>query len=77
MIPSAVLGALILGVPATLLAYWALYRQPRSIFWFAFALILVGLGYLGGTGALSDIANTVTGEAGLTVAPGEPSIIEP
>ena len=77
MIPSAVLGALILGVPATLLAYWALYRQPRGIFWFTFALILVGLGYLGGTGALSDIANAVTGDAVLTAPVGEPSVIEP
>jgi len=77
MIPSAVAGALILGVPAVIIAYLVLYKQPRWIFWFTFALILVGLGYLGGTGALSDIANAVLGDAAPEVISDEPSPIAP
>ena len=51
MIPPIALGALIVGVPAVLVAYLALRRQSRSIFLFALALILVGL-MLGALGML-------------------------
>ena len=58
-----VIGALIVGVPAVIIAYLALYKAPRGVFWFACALILVGLGYLASTGALVDIADAVVGSA--------------
>jgi dipeptide/tripeptide permease len=70
-----VLGALIVGVPAVLVAFLALRRQPRGIFLFALALILVGLGYLGSTGALVDIADTVLGTEAPAVP--EPSPVAP
>jgi dipeptide/tripeptide permease len=75
MISPLVLGALIVGVPAALVAFIALRRQPRGILLFALALILVGLGYLGSTGALVDIADTVMGTA--TPAVPEPSPVAP
>lgn len=63
MIPPVAIGALIVGVPAVLVAWLALYKAPRAVFWFALALIAVGLGYLGATGALVDIADAVVGTA--------------
>ena len=59
MIPAKIAGAVILGVPLIGLAWAALRRQPRPIFWFALALILVGLGYLMDTGATDDIARSI------------------
>lgn len=54
-------GGLILGVPAIIIAYVALWRSQRAVFWFAVALILVGVGYLVATGAAADIGRLVTG----------------
>jgi dipeptide/tripeptide permease len=59
MIPAKIAGAVILGVPLIVLAWVGLRRQPRPIFWFALALILVGLGYLMATGAADDIARSI------------------
>lgn len=51
------LGAFILGVPLIVLAWAVLRRHSRPVFWFALALIIVGVGYLMTTGATEDIAN--------------------
>jgi dipeptide/tripeptide permease len=59
MIPANIAGAIILGVPVILTAWMILRRQPRPVFWFALALILVGLGYLMATGATDDIARSI------------------
>jgi dipeptide/tripeptide permease len=59
MIPAKIAGAVILGVPLIVLAWAGLHRQPRPVFWFALALILVGLGYLMATGATDDIARSI------------------
>lgn len=72
MIPPAILGALIVGVPAVLVAYLALFKSPRAILWFALALIAVGLGYLAATGALTDVANAVLGNEPPPVAAPSP-----
>lgn len=75
MIPPVVLGGLIVGVPAVIVAWLALYKAPRAIFWFALALIVVGLGYLASTGALVDIADAVLGAESPPVT--EPSPVAP
>jgi dipeptide/tripeptide permease len=59
MIPAKIAGAVVLGVPLIVSAWALLRRQPRPIFWFALALILVGLGYLMATGATDDIARSI------------------
>jgi dipeptide/tripeptide permease len=59
MITAKLAGAVILGVPLIVVAWVLLRRQPRPIFWFALALILVGLGYLIATGATDDIARSI------------------
>jgi hypothetical protein len=59
MIPAKLAGAAIIGVPLILLVCAGLRRQPRPVFWFALALILVGLGYLMATGATDDIARSI------------------
>jgi multisubunit Na+/H+ antiporter MnhB subunit len=56
-------GVLIVGLLGVLIAYLALWRRHRPVFWFALALIVVGLGYLASTGALADIANMILGGA--------------
>ena len=63
MISPTVIGALVLGVPAVFIAYVAFFWRRRPIFWFVVALVLVGLGYLGSTGALREIGALVVGEA--------------
>lgn len=55
-----ILGGLILGVPSLLLA-WIAFRRERAIFWFAVALIVVGLGYLASTEALVGVAKLALG----------------
>lgn len=75
MIPPVILGALIVGLPAVLVAWLALYKAPRAVFLFALALIGVGLGYLASTGALVDIADAVVGTAMPPAS--EPSPVSP
>ena len=58
MHPDSV-GGFILGVPALLIAYFALWRRQRAVFFFVVALILVGVGYLVATGAAGDIGRLV------------------
>jgi dipeptide/tripeptide permease len=59
MIPAKLAGAVLLGVPLIALAWAALWRRQRPAFWFALALIVVGLGYLMATGATDDIARSI------------------
>jgi dipeptide/tripeptide permease len=59
MIPARLAGAVVLGAPLIVVAWVGLRRQPRPVFWFALALILVGLGYLMATGATEDIARSI------------------
>jgi hypothetical protein len=61
MISPTIVGALILGIPAVAVAYFALWYRNRPVFWFALALVTVGLGYLDFSGALDDIAALVLG----------------
>jgi drug/metabolite transporter (DMT)-like permease len=68
MIPAKVAGAVILGVPLIVLAWAVLWRRQRPVFWFALALILVGLGYLMATGATDDIARSVVPASALQPA---------
>ncbi|HEY8246899.1 MAG TPA: hypothetical protein VIG38_06425 [Hyphomicrobium sp.] len=57
------IGALVLGVPALIIAYVSFFWRRRPIFWFVVALVLVGLGYLASTGALREIGTLIMGEA--------------
>jgi dipeptide/tripeptide permease len=59
MIPTSIAGAIILGVPLAVAAWVLLRQQPRPVFWFALALIAVGLGYLIATGAADVIARGI------------------
>ena len=56
-----VVGGIIVGLPALVIAILLFWRRLRPVFWFALALIVVGIGYLASTGALADIANLVMG----------------
>lgn len=59
MLTPKIAGAVILGVPLIVLAWAALWRRQRPVFFFALALILVGVGYLAATGATDDIARRI------------------
>ena len=61
MMSAKLAGALILGVPLVAVAWVALRRQPRAVFGFALALVVVALGYLALTGATDDIATKLMG----------------
>jgi dipeptide/tripeptide permease len=54
-----IIGAVMLGFPLVTAAWVMLWNRNRAVFWFAFALIQVSLGYLMATGATDDIANLV------------------
>ena len=69
MITAKIAGAVIVVIPAIVLAWGFLWRRNRAVFWFALALIAVGLGYLTVTGATDDIANRLVPRM-LTPAPG-------
>lgn len=56
MTRAALIGALILALPALASAWLMLWRKQRPAFWFAAALIAVGVGYLVATGAAEDVA---------------------
>jgi uncharacterized membrane protein len=66
-VTPSVVGGLIVGLPAVLLALLLFWRRLRPVFWFALALIAVGLGYLASTGALSDIGNVFINETPIPV----------
>jgi len=63
MMSAKFVGVLILGIPLLALAWLLLWQRQRQVFFFALALILVGLGYLAATGATDDIAHAVLGTA--------------
>ena len=65
-----IIGAVIVGIPAIVLAWGFLWRRNRAVFWYALALIAAGLGYLMATGATDDIANRFVPRL-LTPAPGK------
>jgi dipeptide/tripeptide permease len=55
------LGCLVMALPAILLA-WIAFRRQRPIFYFAVALILVGIGYLATTPTPLGVARAVLGQ---------------
>ena len=59
MLTPKIAGAVILGLPLIAVAWAVLWRRQRPVFFFALALILLGLGYLAATGATDDIARRV------------------
>ena len=63
MISPAAVGALVIAIPALFVGYVAFFWRRRPIFWLVVALVAVGLGYLGSTGALHDIGVAIVGEA--------------
>ena len=65
-----IIGAIIVGIPAIVLAWGFLRRRNRAVFWFALTLIALGTGYLAATGATDDIANRVVPRV-FTPAPGK------
>ena len=56
---QTIAGAAIVAIPLLMLAWAALWRRARPVFWFALALIVVGTGYLTATGATDDIARRI------------------
>ena len=70
---ATTIGALIIGIPVLVVAYFAFFWRQRPIFWFVMALVVAGLGYLGSTGALADIANLILGSAPSQTPPMTPT----
>ncbi len=54
---ATMLGWIILGLPLLLLGVYFLWRRWRTIFWMYSGALILGLGYLTATGALSDIGS--------------------
>ncbi|MEZ5849981.1 MAG: hypothetical protein R3D68_04915 [Hyphomicrobiaceae bacterium] len=62
-------GALILAIPAIVVAWAVLWRRAKPVFWMAFAAILIGTGYLAATGATDPIGSLVLKETPAVTAP--------
>jgi endonuclease/exonuclease/phosphatase (EEP) superfamily protein YafD len=56
---AMLVSAVAIALPLITLAWLLLRRQPRAIFWFATAMIIVGSGYLAATGAAGDVYRAV------------------
>jgi dipeptide/tripeptide permease len=69
VISAKLAGALLLGLPLIAVAWIALWRRLRPVFWFALALIVVAVGYLMATSATDDIARSVLPGGVLQPAP--------
>ena len=63
------LGLAMMAAIALLVMLVALRRQPRAIWLFAFALVVVGLGYLATTQAPTEFAQLVIGTIPPSPAP--------
>jgi hypothetical protein len=61
--PPDVVGAFVVALPGLVLAMLLFWRSLQPVFWFALALIAVGVGYLVTTGATADIGNLILGAA--------------
>lgn len=61
---AQLLGLATMAVVALVVMAIALRRQPRGVWLFALALLLVGLGYLATTGTPTELARTIYGEPG-------------
>ncbi|NJM55660.1 MAG: hypothetical protein HC841_06925 [Verrucomicrobiae bacterium] len=66
-------GTIVLGVPAYIVLWLALRRQPRAIFLFGLALMVVGLGYLIASGATATIGTRTLGLVSGGSAPAVPA----
>ncbi len=58
MTPAALVGVAAIAIPL-LIIFWFLFRKQRAIWWFACALLVVGLGYLVATGAAHAIGQKI------------------
>jgi hypothetical protein len=58
MTPAALIGVAVIAIPL-LIVFWLLFRKQRALWWFACALLVVGLGYLMATGAAHDIGQRI------------------
>jgi hypothetical protein len=52
---ASIVGALILAVPAMIVAWAVLWRRYRPVLWSVIAMIVVATGYLVATGAARDV----------------------
>jgi uncharacterized membrane protein len=50
-----IVGSLIFAVPAIMIAWLALWRRYRPVFWSVLAMIVIATGYLNATGAARDL----------------------
>ncbi len=72
---ASLIGTAVLAVPAYVVLWLALRRQPPAIFRFGLALLAVGLGYLIATGATADVGQRVMAVwAGASVPNAAPAI---
>lgn len=62
-------GALILAIPAIIVAWAVLWRRAKPVFWMAFAAIIIGTGYLASTGATGSVGNMVLKQVPGATAP--------
>jgi hypothetical protein len=58
MTPAALIGVAAIAVPL-LMVFWFLFRKQLMLWWFACALLVVGVGYLVATGAAHDIGQRI------------------
>lgn len=64
MTEELIVGLLALGIPLFGAGYLML-RRNAGIFRMFLAMLIIGLGYLGLTGALDDVGRTILGKAGV------------
>ena len=58
MTQAALIGVAAIAIPF-LVVVWFLLRKQCALWWFACALLVVGLGYLTATGAADDVGRRI------------------
>jgi len=57
---ETLLGSLVIALPALLVGAFLFWRNYRPVFWMLAGALIVGLGYLGVTGASSELGKPLT-----------------
>ena len=70
---ETLLGSLVIAIPVLLVGAFLFWRNYRPVFWMLAGALIVGLGYLGVTGASSELGKPIVEAMNLETTVGSPA----